>query len=71
VFDPFVGSGTTVVEAAYAGRRAIGVDIDPRWVELTQLNIGYVHCHGATGAGMIVRGDARHLSPSPSSPRSS
>jgi hypothetical protein len=35
VFDPFVGSGTTAVEAVYAGRRAIGVDIDPRWVELT------------------------------------
>src|SRR5262245_39054096 len=31
VFDPFVGCGTTVVEAVYAGRRAIGVDIDPRW----------------------------------------
>src|SRR5690349_1841201 len=34
VFDPFVGCGTTVVEAVHAGRHAIGVDIDPRWVEL-------------------------------------
>jgi modification methylase len=65
VFDPFVGSGTTVVEAVHAGRRAIGIDIDPRWVELTELNLAYAHRHGATGSAMILRGDARHLAPVP------
>ena len=65
VFDPFVGCGTTVVEAVHAGRRAIGVDIDLRWVELTELNLQHAHHHGATGAGLIVRGDARHLAPVP------
>ena len=65
VFDPFVGSGTTIVEAVHTGRRAIGVDIDPRWVELTELNLRHAHRQGATGPGMILRGDARHLQPVP------
>ncbi|WP_203994182.1 TRM11 family SAM-dependent methyltransferase [Virgisporangium aurantiacum] len=65
VFDPFVGSGTTVVEAVHVGRRAIGVDIDPRWVELTERNLHHARQHGATGAAMILRGDARHLQPVP------
>jgi hypothetical protein len=63
VFDPFVGCGTTIVEAVYAGRRGIGVDIDPRWSELTELNIGYAHQRGATGEALLSRGDARHLPP--------
>jgi len=29
VFDPMMGSGTTLVEAARLGRKAIGCDIDP------------------------------------------
>jgi modification methylase len=65
VFDPFAGAGTTVVEAMYAGRRGIGVDLDPRWTELTGLNLHHAHRHGATGAGMILRSDARYLPPPP------
>ena len=29
VFDPMLGSGTTLVEAVRLGRRAVGCDIDP------------------------------------------
>jgi modification methylase len=65
VFDPFAGAGTTVVEAIYAERRAIGADIDPRWVELTSRNVAYAHRHGATGSSMILHADARHLAPIP------
>lgn len=43
VYDPFVGSGTTLIAAEIAGRRAFGMEIDPayaqvaieRWATLT------------------------------------
>jgi len=36
VFDPFVGSGTTAVAAVTEGRRFLGGDIDPAYVETTR-----------------------------------
>ncbi len=36
VLDPMMGSGTTVVEAAYAGRIALGGDIDPLALEIAR-----------------------------------
>lgn len=32
VYDPFSGSGTTIIAAEQLGRRAFGMDIDPRYV---------------------------------------
>lgn len=37
VLDPFCGSGTVLVEARLAGRRATGVDVNPLAVELSWL----------------------------------
>jgi len=37
VLDPFCGSGTVLVEARLAGRRAIGVDVNPLGCELSLL----------------------------------
>jgi hypothetical protein len=37
VLDPFCGSGTVIVEAMLAGRRAIGTDLNPLAVELARL----------------------------------
>ena len=34
VFDPFMGSGTTIVAAERVGRRAYGIEIDPRYVDV-------------------------------------
>lgn len=39
VLDPFCGEGTTLLAALMLGRRAIGVDIDPRWAEKARLTI--------------------------------
>ena len=61
VFDPFVGGGTTMVEAIYAGRQAVGADIDLRWVDLSVRNVQYAHQHGATAAALLGHHDARHL----------
>ncbi len=37
VLDPFCGSGTVLVEARLAGRRALGVDVNPLGIELSRL----------------------------------
>ncbi|MFN8625054.1 MAG: site-specific DNA-methyltransferase [Candidatus Binatia bacterium] len=36
VLDPFVGTGTTLVAAARAGRDAIGVEVDPRYAQIAK-----------------------------------
>ncbi len=35
VLDPFVGTGTTAIAARALGRRYIGIDIDPHYVDIT------------------------------------
>ena len=39
VFDPFVGTGTTVVAAKRLGRQYIGIDIDAKYIEITKQNL--------------------------------
>ena len=36
VFDPFVGTGTTVIAGKRLGRRFIGIDIDEKYVNITR-----------------------------------
>jgi len=34
VFDPFLGSGTTLIAAEQLGRTCYGIDIEPRYVDV-------------------------------------
>lgn len=61
VLDPMCGIGTTLVEAVYLGRDAIGVELEPRWAELARANAAHARNHGAVGIPTVVTGDARHL----------
>lgn len=58
VLDPFVGTGTTLRAANEAGRKAIGVDIEPKYLHLarTQLASGQAPVGpGANGGSMNGR----------------
>jgi tRNA G10 N-methylase Trm11 len=61
VLDPMCGIGTTLVEAVHLGRCAIGVELEPRWVAISAANLCLARDQGATGRGLVTRGDARLL----------
>ncbi len=61
VLDPFVGSGTALVESAVMGVPAIGVDIDPLSVAIAQAKIQLLHDDGTLAdavQGVLARLDA-------------
>ena len=53
VLDPFLGSGTTAVEAALLNRNFVGVDINPQSIELTEKNMNGIktQCHNVLKLG--------------------
>ena len=60
VLDQFLGSGTTLVEAKLLNRNAIGVDINPQSISLSEKNLNF-ECE--TQSKIFVRhGDATNLS---------
>lgn len=61
VVDPMAGTATTLIEAALAGRRAIGVELEPRWVALARRNAAHVLGPDAHRLVEIRRGDATAL----------
>jgi tRNA G10 N-methylase Trm11 len=61
VLDPMCGIGTTLVEAVHLGRRAIGVELEPRWAAISAANLCLACEQGATGRGLVTHGDARRL----------
>ncbi|MEM2614059.1 MAG: DNA methyltransferase [Nitrososphaerota archaeon] len=34
VLDPFMGTGATLIAASLSGRKALGIEINPRWIEI-------------------------------------
>jgi SAM-dependent methyltransferase len=61
VVDPMCGVGTTLVEAIHLDRRALGVELEPRWSAVATANIALAHEQGATGRAGVIEGNARDL----------
>ncbi len=59
VLDPFVGGGTTAVEAKLTGRNFIGIDINPNAVELSQKKCDFEFDSNVDIS--IMQGDTRAL----------
>ncbi len=61
VLDPMCGIGTTLVEAVRAGRRAVGVEYEDRWVSIARANLDLAASHGHDHDAHVFSGDARAL----------
>ena len=61
VIDPMCGIGTTLVEALHTGRRALGIEYEPHWVQVARDNLALAHNSGVDHRGEVFHGDARHL----------
>lgn len=62
VVDPMCGIGTTLVEAADLGRRAVGVELEGRWAKLAAANLDKARADGRAHAqARVIQGDASHL----------
>ncbi len=42
ILDPFIGTGTTAIAAKKLGRKFIGIDIDPKYVEIANNKLEYI-----------------------------
>ncbi|MEV6608874.1 DNA methyltransferase [Kutzneria sp. NPDC051319] len=62
VLDPMCGIGTTLVEAVHAGRRAVGVEYEPHWVDIARDNLELARTRGVEHDARVFHGDARQLS---------
>jgi len=60
ILDPMVGGGTTIIEAKLLVRNAIGLDINPKAIEITKEVLKFNH-HPASKQ-IVKTGDARDLS---------
>ena len=65
VLDPMCGIGTTLVEAVRLGRRAVGVEYEPHWVQVANANLDLAREQGVGGQdgidAQVFQGDARQL----------
>lgn len=64
VLDPFMGSGTTIMAAERCGRRARGIELDPKYVDVAvrrwQARTGQQARHAQSGLTFDRLGEIRH-----------
>lgn len=58
VVDPMCGTGTTVVEAATLGRRAVGLELEAKWADLARANLAHALAPRARRLAKVRVGDA-------------
>src|SRR5271165_2844129 len=67
IYDPFLGSGTSLIAAEMTGRVCDGLELDPSYVDVTvrrwQLFTGRVAVHQASGQSFDERTDSRDQDP--------
>ncbi|APU15302.1 Methyltransferase domain [Actinoalloteichus fjordicus] len=61
VLDPMCGIGTTLVEAAHLGRRAIGLEYEPHWAQVAAANLDLARRARPEVDAAVFQGDARQL----------
>jgi DNA modification methylase len=54
VYEPFAGSGTTIIAAEKAGRRCVAMEIEPRYCEVI-----VTRWQNFTGNQAVLEGDGR------------
>ena len=72
VADPMCGIGTTLAEALYLGRDALGVEFEGRWARIAAANIDWARRHGRVVITTVPPGRSRtraaaRISPNPAS----
>ena len=59
VLDPFCGSGTTLIETKLLNRRGMGVDINPKAIQITKENLDFEYPN--SGQVRLYNDDTRNL----------
>ena len=58
ILDPFLGTGSTAIAAIRAGRNSIGIEIEPKYLDLAKARVGaeakHAHPFGARKATLVL-----------------